>query len=131
MAQAMPKTSQEAMMGILQQIAAAMAAPDANLEQLAELQKSVVASIRAPYDTPSPGSPVGAAMNMGNGAPAPAPGTPAPGELSPMLAAMMANASPAGAPGPAALPPGSMQAGGLATRTPPNMDELRRILTVG
>lgn len=121
-------------MGILQQIAAAMAAPDADLSQLAELQKQVVASIRQPYDTPSPGSPVGAAMNLGNGAPAPTPGAPAPGELSPMLAAMMANANPGGgAPGAVGggMAPGTMQPGGLATRTPPNMDELRRILTVG
>lgn len=134
MPQAMPKTNQEAMMGILQQIAAAMAAPDADLSQLADLQKMVVAQIRQPYDTPSPGTPVGSAMNLGTGA-AP-PSGPAPGELSPMLAALMANANGGGpgspmaaATGPASLPPGTYQPGGLATRTPPNPDELRRILT--
>lgn len=134
MAQTTPKTSQEAMMGILQQIAAAMAAPDANLEELAELQKQTVASIRKPYDTPSPGTPVGASMDMSAGAAAPA--GPAPGELSPMLAALMGGAGggtggaaspmPGGAPAAAgSFPVGS---GVMARPQPPNMDEVRRII---
>ena len=137
MAGVMPTTAAEANMKILQQIASAMAAPDADLEQLAAMQKQVLATIRAPYDTPSPGSAAagpGAAMNLSNGAGPPSPGAPAPGALSPMLAAMMSGAGGAGggaAMGPPSLRPGSTQPGGLATRTPPNMDELRRILTPG
>jgi hypothetical protein len=134
MAGVMPTTASEANMKLLQQIVTAMAAPDADLEQLAAMQKQVLASIRAPYDTPSPGSAAagpGAAMNLSTGATPPSPGAPAPGQLSPMLAAMMSNAGGGTPAGPPSLPPGSAQSGGLATRTPPNMDELRRILTVG
>ena len=150
MASTVPATSQEAMMRLLQDISVAMAAPDANLDHLATLQKQVVASIRAPFDNPSPGSPAagGSAVNLSAGAgprdlvtgavppPAPMPGGPSPtmigpeaGGISPMMAALVGQSAGGGGAGP--LPPGSSQPGGLATRTPPNMDELRRILTLG
>ena len=150
MASTVPATAQEAQMRLLQDIAVAMAAPDADLDHLAEMQKMVVAQIRQPYDTPSPGSPAagGSAVNLSAGAGPPdltagsvppgppMPGGPSPsligpqgGGISPMMQALVGQSAGGGGAGP--LPPGSYQPGGLATRTPPNMDELRRILTMG
>lgn len=127
MAGVVPSTNQEAMMKILQQVASAMAAPDANLEQLADLQKLVVASIRQPYDTASPGSPVGASMDIGAGAVAPEGA--APGQLSPMLAALMGGAGgPAPGVGAATAGPSPMAPGVMAKAAPPNMDEVRRMI---
>jgi hypothetical protein len=137
MASTVPATNQEAMMRLLQDISVAMAAPDADLVHLAELQKSVVASIRAPMDTPANGSPVGggqdlsgpgpsSAMNMSNGVMDPFGQGAA--STSPMMQALVGQATGGGG---RTLPPGSYQAGGLATRTPPDMGELQRILTMG
>jgi hypothetical protein len=140
MAGTVPTTNQEAMMKILQQISVAMAAPDADLPKLAQMQKFVVAAIREPFDTPTQGSPVpGAAMNMSQGAAPPV--GPAPGAMSPMLQALMSGGGGGGGGGgpmgamnggqAGGLPPGTFQPGGLATRTPPNMDEVRRMLSIG
>lgn len=130
MAGVMPTTAQEANMKILQQIAVAMTAPDADIEALTQQFKDTLSMVRQPYDTPSKGTPVGqgAAMPMGNGATAPA--GPAPGALSPMLAALLGGGGAGGgAPSQAGpMAPGTFQAGGLATRTAPNMDEVRRML---
>ncbi len=126
----MPVTFQQSMMEVLQKLSAAMAAPDADLNQLTTLQEQVVKAIRTPYDTASPGSPVGAGMDMSQGAVAPEGA--APGQMSPMLQALMGGggatgATPAGAAG--TFPAGG---GGLmAKNPPPNMDEVRRMLTLG
>lgn len=139
MAGVMPTTSQEAMMKVLQQLAVAKAAPDANLEELAALEESVIASIRKPYDTASPGSPAaGSAMAMSNGASAPPADSPAPGQLSPMLAALMGGGESPMPAGPHVMPGGQPMGGAaagsfpthglMATSTPPNMDEVRRML---
>jgi hypothetical protein len=131
MAGVMPATYQEAMMKLLQQIAVAKAAPDANLDELSKIEEQTIASIRKPYDTQSPGSPVGASMDMSAGAGAPA-GASAPGELSPMLAALMGGGG-GGSPAPALPPAGSFPMGGgvMAGPQAPPMDEVRRMLNPG
>ena len=135
MANQMPVTYQQSMMEILQKIATAKAAPDANLDELGKVEEQVIASIRKPYDTASPGTPVGAGMDMSQGATAPEGA--APGELSPMLAALMGGAGGggmggAGAPMPGGAPAaaGSFPVGGgvMARPAPPNMDEVRRMI---
>lgn len=141
MAAAMPQTYQEQLMKLLQMLAAAKAAPDANLDELSTLEKQVLSSIRRPMDTPVANSPVGSAMDLSNGASAPEAGAPTPGQLSPMLQALlMGPQGGGGAPGaPGAAPPagpppaaaGSFPTHGLmASPAPPNMDEVRRMLTV-
>ena len=117
-------------MKVLQQLAQVKAAPDANLDEIGAVEQSILASIRKPYDTASPGSPQGAAMAMGDGATAPA-GT-APGELSPMLQALMGQGGPGGPPAELAPSPGGgmpMMSGGLVpSAPPPNMDEVARMI---
>lgn len=126
MAGVMPTTASEAYMKLLQQIAVAMAAPDANIDELTKLQTQVLASVRKPFDTASAGSPVGSAMDLSAGASAPE--GPAPGAMSPMLAALMGGG---GGPAPAAPPAaGSYPIPGVRAGNPaPNMDEVRRMLT--
>lgn len=132
MAGVMPTTAAEANMKILQQIVVAMAAPDADVESLNKQLMDTLAQIRKPYDTQSPGSPVGASMDMSTGAGAPA-GPTAPGELSPMLAALMGGGAGAGPPTPSAPPAGSFPMGGgvMAGPQAPPMDEVRRMLNPG
>jgi hypothetical protein len=124
MANQMPVTFQQSMMEVLQKLSAAMAAPDADLTQLTALQEQVVKTIRQPFDTASPGSPIGASMDMSQGAVAPEGA--APGQMSPMLQALMGGA------GPAAPAPGSFPVPGvMAGPQPPNMDEVRRTMNLG
>lgn len=134
MASQMPVTYQEAMMKILAQVSTAMAAPDANLDELSQFQSQVLAAIRKPVDTPAPGSPVGSAMDLSNGVQAPAQGTPPPGALSPMMQALLMGPQPPASAGPSGPPsaPGSFPVHGLMAgpAAPPNMDEVRRMLAV-
>lgn len=129
MAGVMPATAQEANMKMLQQIAVSMAAPDADLAALTQLQQNVLAMIRGPVDTPVAASPVGSAMDLSAGASAPPPGGQMPGALSPMLQALMMAGGPPGGgmPAPAGSHPmPTLMAGPSA----PNPDELRRTLSL-
>lgn len=137
MAGVMPSTYQEQLMKLMQSIATAKAAPDANLDELSSIEQQILASIRKPMDTAATGSPAAnASMNLSNGASAP-PGGPAgaPGGLPPMIAALLAQqggGAPAGPPPGMATPspaaPGSFPTHGLMASAPPNMDEVRRML---
>lgn len=133
MAGVMPATAQEANMKMLQQIAVSMAAPDADLAALTQLQQNVLAMIRGPIDTPVAASPVGSAMDLSAGASAPPPGQQMPGALSPMLQALMmaGGTQPGMAPPPGPAPAGSFPTHGLmAGPSAPNPDELRRTLSL-
>lgn len=145
MPNAMPATSQEGMMKLLQQLAAVKAAPDADLDMLGQLEQTLLEAIRRPFDTASPGSPAaaGAATDL-SGMPPGGPGVDmgSSPDISPMIAALMGGGGMGGgmggggmgggpAIGPNANPaaPGSFPTTGLMAATPqPPTEEIRRLL---